>query len=212
MTKEKMTIHKALTELSIIDDRINKALNELSPVTAKKHASTKIDGIDIADFDENANSTYQKAVDLIKRRNAIKRAVVLSNAKTMVKINGVDYTVAEAIDMKNNGVENDINLMTRLSTLFNSCQEKCEYQNSTDLERRADAFITSIYGNKESANNAEANKAREDFIASNSYEIHDPLDVKKIIAELDEKTNAFMTEVDSVLSVSNALTEIEIEY
>lgn len=212
MTKEKMTIHKALTELSIIDDRIDKALLQLCPVIVKKHAATKVNGVDLNEFDENANSAYQKVTDLIKRRNALKRAVVLSNAKTIVKINGVDYTVAEAIDMKNNGIEHDVQLMNRLSGAYASCESTCQEQNSSNLERRADAFITSIYGNKESANNEEANKAREDFIASNSFEIHDPLDVRKKIDALEESTNAFMTEVDSALSVSNALTEIEIEY
>ena len=40
MTNEKMTVHKALAELKIIDDRINNAIVSGTYVIANKHSNT----------------------------------------------------------------------------------------------------------------------------------------------------------------------------
>lgn len=44
MTKETMTIHKALTELKVLDDRISKAILNSTFVTAKKNNQEKYMG------------------------------------------------------------------------------------------------------------------------------------------------------------------------
>lgn len=43
-------------------------------------------------------------------------------------------------------------------------------------------------------------------------ELIDPVGLEKRIEELDSMITAFMTEIDAALSVSNALTTIEITY
>ena len=53
---------------------------------------------------------------------------------------------------------------------------------------------------------------RADFITAQTYEIADPINVKAEMEKLDTKINAFLVDIDSALSVSNALTEITIEY
>lgn len=50
------------------------------------------------------------------------------------------------------------------------------------------------------------------YIKSNSMELIDPVGLEKRIEELDSMITAFMTEIDAALSVSNALTTIEITY
>ena len=97
--KETMTIHKALSELKTLGDRINSAMEEATFVVANKHSNAKIGGQSIAEFSQAAQQSLQSVMTLINRRNAIKRAVTRSNAETMVNINGKEYTVAEAIDM-----------------------------------------------------------------------------------------------------------------
>ena len=105
MTTEKMNIHQALVELKTLDKRIDSAIQEGEWVVANKHSNTKIGGIDLKDFVDNVKSRHQKVTTLIARAEAIKRAVVNSNAVTKVIIAGKEYTVAEAIDMKNHGIE-----------------------------------------------------------------------------------------------------------
>lgn len=105
MTTEKMNVHKALAELKILDDRIIKAINSVEACISNKHSNTKVKGVDIKVYTGVMKSSYDKATDLIKRREAIKRAVVLSNAVTKVTVADKEYTVAEAIEMKNHGMD-----------------------------------------------------------------------------------------------------------
>lgn len=212
-TIEKMTVHKALAELKLLDDRIDKAIAEGIYCAANKHSNDKINGIDIEDYKKLVQSRYDKATDLIRRRNAIKRAVVLSNAVTKVTIAEKEYTVAEAIEMKNHGVEFDKELLNTMHSRYEAAQIVIKEQNENDLEERANQYVTAIYGNKEGkTNTADIEKVKNDFITANQYELVDPLNILEKMETLEKKINDFMAEVDSTLSVSNALTEIEIEY
>lgn len=212
-TVETMTIHKALAELKILDGRIKKEIQNGLYCAANKHSNEKINGIPIDDFEKSVRGTYDKATDLINRRKAIKKAVVLSNAKTTVKISDVEYTVAEAIEMKNHGIELEALLINAMDKQYQQAQAEVNRQNGNNLEERADQYVTAIYGQKEGkTNSADIDKVRKDFLEANSYEIVDPINVPEKVEALREKIDAFMAEVDSALSVSNALTEITIEY
>lgn len=212
MTQETMTIHKALSELKLLDDRIQKAIAENIGCVANKHSNEKINGIPLEEYEILIQSRYDKANDLINRRKAIKRAVVLSNAVTKVKISDIEYTVAEAIEMKNHGVEFEKMLMNSLRFQYNNAQATIKKENE-NLEERADKYATELYGNKESkVNPVDVDKVKNDFLTQNSYELVDPLKVLEKIEDLEKKISDFMADVDSALSVSNALTEITIQY
>ena len=212
-TVETMTIHKGLAELKILDGRIKKEIQNGSYCAANKHSNDKINGIPIDDFKKSVRGTYDKVTDLINRRKAIKKAIVLSNAKTTVKIADVEYTVAEAIEMKNHGIELEALLINAMDKQYQQAQAEVNRQNGNNLEERADQYVTAIYGQKEGkTNSADIDKVRKDFLEANSYEIVDPINVQDKVEALRQKIDAFMAEVDSALSVSNALTEITIEY
>ena len=213
MTTETMTIHKGLAELKILDGRIKKEINSGSYCAANKHSNEKINGIPIQDFRKTVQGTYDKVTDLINRRKAIKKAIVLSNAKTTVKIADTEYTVAEAIEMKNHGIEFETMLINVMDMQYKQAQAEVNRQNGNNLEERADQYVTAIYGQKEGkTNSADIDKVRKDFLEANSYEIVDPINVQDKVEALRQKIDAFMADVDSALSVSNALTEITIEY
>lgn len=211
-TVETMSVHKALTELKTLDSRIDIAIAQPAFVAVKKHSSDNIQGLSVDKVIEGMQSAYKRANDLIARRNAIKRAVVLSNAATKVTIAGVEYTVAEAIDMKNHGLEGQKNLRDILRQQFNSCKNRADRENAT-IDSRADTYIKEMFGNTDMTKaGEEVKRSRKDFVTAQTVEFVDPLNVTKIIEELDDRINAFMVEVDAALSVSNATTEITIEY
>uniref|UniRef100_A0AAU8B7P1 Uncharacterized protein n=1 Tax=Dulem virus 39 TaxID=3145757 RepID=A0AAU8B7P1_9CAUD len=213
MTTEKMTVHKALAELKLLDSRIEKAIAEGIYCVANKHSNDKINGIALDEYTNIMKGRYDKATDLINRRKAIKRAVVLSNSVTRVNVAGTEYTVAEAIEMKNHGVEFDKMLLEAMQKHYKNAQMQINQENGKDLEERADLYVTAIYGQKEGkTNTADIEKVKSDFLAANQYELIDPIRVLDKIEELEKNINDFMAEVDSALSVSNALTEITIEY
>lgn len=213
MTTETMSVHQALAELKTLDARISKAINSLDCVAAKKHSSAQVNGISVESYEKNAKAAYNRAADLINRRNMIKRAVVLSNAMTKVTVVGTEYTVAEAIDMKNHGMEKLRSLMETINASYISAQRTCNSNNGINLEARADDYIKSLYGASDSKTQSEEiEKARNTFVENQTFELVDPLNVEKIVEKLNDRIDAFMTEVDSALSVSNAITNITITY
>lgn len=218
MTTEKMTVHKALAELKIIDDRIQKAVyNSDKPfVAAYKNGADKINGIAINDYSDAMKSNYQKVTDLIKRRNAMKRAVVLSNATTKVKIGDAEYTVAEAIEMKNHGMDGMKLLLHELTSQLNVTNRVLNENSGENLEEKAEQYVLSVLrAQGESADKVDTKQIqalRESYIENNAFEMLDPIGITGKIEEFDKMITEFETEVDSCLSVSNALTIIEFEY
>ena len=213
MTTETMNIHQALVELKTLDKRIESAIQEGDWVVANKHSNGKISGIDLKDWVENVKSRHQKVTGLIARTEAIKRAVVNSNAVTKVTIAGKEYTVAEAIDMKNHGIERLRALVRRLNHDYTMAKAAADRANGAELERRADDYVRTMIGNTDvKGMTEEIKRLRDEFIKAQTMELVDPIGVLKQIEILNEQINAFEINVDSALSVSNALTAIEVSY
>ena len=213
MTTETMNIHQALVELKTLDKRIESAANDGAWVIANKHSNSKISGIDVKDYVENTKSRYQKVTSLIARAEAIKRAVVNSNAVTKVTIAGREYTVAEAIEMKNHGIERKRSLVVKLNQDYTMAKAAADRANGAELERRADEYIRTMIGNTDvKGMTEEVKRMREDFIKAQTVELVDPIGVLKQIEQLSEEIAAFEANVDAALSVSNALTIIEVSY
>ena len=210
MTKETMNIHKALCELKILDDRISRAVDDCRYVGVTKIVSKRVGSQTVDEFCNSVKDGYKSAMDLIKRRQAIKTAVVKSNATTTVVIGGNTYTIAEAIEMKNHGLDGEKRMLRYMVSRLAEA-ESLIGRTRSDLESRADAFVRDQTGGKESKTE-DLLKMRQDYIAMQDVELVDPLHIRDIIKELDEKINTFMTEVDSALQTSNANTEITIEY
>lgn len=216
MTHETMTVHKALAELKIIDDRIRKAIDDCYYVRAVRSGTSKIDGVPTSTYTDMIKSGYQKANDLINRRNAIKRAVVLSNASTKVNIGGKEYTVAEAIDMKNNGMDYVRYLLSRMTQMYMIAKSKFNDNSGEEIERKANEYVAHILssqgGNVDKTDAKQIQALHDSYIANNEFVMLDPLDVGKKIEELDDMIAKFETDVDAALSTSNAITTIEVEY
>lgn len=216
MTTETMTIHKALAELKTMDARIASGVRGCTFAVANKHHNTKIDGATIDDYRKEQASKFQSISDLINRRNAIKGAVVLSNATTKVMINGHSYSVAEAIELKNNGMKGYMLLIEKMTSDLRLAITEINHRNGDDLQQRADAHIKNMYGNQADLKNltGEMREDRGNFIVQQSYDLVTPagMELKNLIEELNEQVQSFMIEVDAALSVSNAVTTITIEY
>lgn len=211
-TVEKMTIHKALCELKILDSRINNAISSARFCLANKHSNEKVNGVTVEEYQETMKASYNKASDLIRRREAIKRAVVLSNAKTIVKIGGKEYTVAEAIEMNNHGIDLKLQLKNAMKKQYDSAMTTIISKNSV-VDDKATEYVVGLFGQKESKTaNEEYEKARKSYIEANTMELIDPVNILEKIEALEVEIADFTTEIDSALSVSNALTEITVEY
>lgn len=213
MTTEKMTVHKALAEIKVMDDRIHTAIYSGVYCLANKHSNEKVKGVAVDDYRKVMQGCYDKVNDLIKRNESIKKAVVLSNAVTKVKIGDNEYTVAEAIWMKNHGIDNKAELLVRLQQQYNKAQAEILKNNGEELDKRAEQYVIGIYGSKEGKADTEAfEKTKKEFIKANQYELLDPIGILKVIEDLEKEIDTFKAEVDAALSTSNAITEIEVIY
>lgn len=211
MTTERMTIHEALSELKVLDKRIKQEIAATTFSTSNLHCNAKIYGVSIEEYKNAVKSKYDKITDLIKRRTAIKKAITNSNAITVVTIGEMSMTVAEAIEYKRSGIEFKRVLLEKVSKDYNTASLTTMTRNESLTDRATDN-IERTYGNKENVNKEALESAREKFIADNTYDMVDPIDSVKIMEKLSDEIDNFMSKVDSTLSVSNALTKIDIEY
>ena len=214
MIQEVMTVHKALCELKMLDKRINESIMSAEFCRANKHSNVKIDGGTIAEYEAAAVSKYQSTMDMIIRRDAIKRAVVASNAVTEVTIGGNRYTVADAVELRRHGLSYRRTLLQEMTLQLKRVRSTIEQKNGEELTRAADKMVEVYYGRQTDvkAITEEMKATREKFIEDNTYELLYPIRVENRILELDKEITAFETEVDSALSVSNSVTEITVSY
>jgi len=211
MTTETMTIHEALSELKMLDRRILRRIDETSFCTANKHSNSKINGHTIDEYKDGVTNAYQSIRDVIRRRAAIRSALSNSNAATKITVGGREYTIAEAIEMKKEGVSLLTYLQNEMSSCYNNAVRAIHMGND-ELSVNADRYVQNLYGSKDKANADDINKAREVFIVANTIDFIDPLDIQKELEALSEEIETFSHEVDSKISVSNALTTITISY
>lgn len=209
MEKQSMTIHRALSELKVIDKRISKNIQSLVPVGATKKDGLVNNYYKQQDFKDKAKSDLQSIQDLIKRKENIKSAIVRSNSETVVRIGGKTMTVSDAITMKSS-IELREELLKKLTSSFSEVSYTVEDINKR-VEDNAMKLAESALGKDNvKTSDKEAESIINTYKSSNSVSIIDPLKIDALIKTLSEEVENFQGEVDAVLSESNAITIIEV--
>jgi hypothetical protein len=208
---EKITITRALVERKTLMSRIEKAIQELTPVASA--VKGKIRHETITDFEDKAKTQYQSILDLIQRRLSIKQAIIKSNATTLVLINRKSLTVAEAIvlrdDIKKETHPSQI-LCKRLSTKFTTAAQNMELDNNT-MRRNLDELLKITF-KKDSTKvkEDEYNAVAKPYTENNESTLINPLKADVIAKQIEDDLAEFSQEVDICLTESNSRTEIEI--
>lgn len=212
MEKEKMTIHRALAELKLYDKKINKKINKLC-IIGSKQKNRKVDNFyDEEIFIKEAKSDYQSLIDLIERKEKIKKAIITSNANTKIKICGNEMTVSDAITKKLN-IEFEIHLLERLKATFRQVKGEILIKNENIRDtalKNAQMILSRDVEDKYKEDDQEVKKIMDSYITHHNYEFIDPLNIEDLIDKLENKIDNFNNEINYVLSESNALTTIEI--
>lgn len=212
-TTEKMSIHRCLAELKILDDRIKDAIEDGVFCQVNIEKNEKIEGLIVKDYiDTVINASYDKANDLIRRRDAIRMAVNNSNAITKVTVAGNEYTVATAIWLKQYGMDLKKKLLNQMKSQYSICRKKADVHNESRLAK-AEKYVLEMYGSKESKPDLKAiEEDKKKHMDANTMNILDPINIQEKINVLESEISNFLAEIDAALSVSNALTEVEITY
>lgn len=207
---EKMTITKGLGELKLLDSRISKAISSSNFVVAIQ-ADKKINGrLTKDEFNKIAESAKKSVDDLILRRENIKRAIVKSNATTLITIGGVEMTVAEAIEYKSSVAYNK-SLLSVLRDQLKSA-ELATARGNEQADEKANTVLTAAIG-KDGAKDAtqdQINLIYKPVYDRYKFEIVDPLGIGKLIQDMDKRIDEFESNVDIELQTSNSTTYIEI--
>lgn len=217
MTTETMTVHKGLCELKILDKRISTEISEAEFCICAKASAKKIKGMTPDEYKKNSESGYNRICDLIRRRDAIKQAISRSNASTNVTINDEEYTVAEAIYMNQSGVVLKQELLRTMKSRYNQVVSEVERSN-VQVGMKADDFARDYAtgkpekGNKPDVDSDDINSIHNDYYERNKFDIVTGIDMLAEIKKLESWIDSFKAEVDSALSVSNAITTITVTY
>ena len=212
METQKMTIHRALAELKLIDSRIEKAINVVEP-TGLMQKDKPVNGFYAKDdFEKDVKAKYQSVTDLINRKNSIKSAIVKANGTTNVVIGTKTMTIADAINFKT-VITVKKNLIARLTEKHNHVKAKFNQENekinNVALEN-AKIMIGKQGDDSVKPNDEDVKNIVEPFVKRNQYHLIDPLKIEELVVKLQSEVEEFEVEVDAVLSEINALTQIEI--
>lgn len=205
MNSQRMSITQALPELKLLEKRIDKVMQTIEGWCKVSHNGAPIDK---DKHKKETEAQLQSFTDLSKRRDAIKRAIILSNAVTKVKIGSWAGTVAEAIEYKSS-----IRIRREfLESMKNSLQSKREEfeRMKAQVDGRLERLLQSELGKDVKTNPETITALTNSFRENNKVELVDPLDLAAKVATLEEELDAFETNVDWVLSESNGKTTIEV--
>jgi high-affinity Fe2+/Pb2+ permease len=204
-----MTVTDALAELTLLEKRINSARavlddNTLVAVVEVGKVPTSFKSRD--DHAAKARAALQSVDALINRRRVIKRAIVLSNASTMISVAGQEMTVAEAIEMKNFIAYYEVVLNTMVSAYTRTRKEYEVAQ--ARVKERLDKLAMEVLG--KNAASEKYQSLADSFLAREGVELLDPTNLTEEIARRQTFIEDFKSTVDRVLSISNARTTIEV--
>lgn len=207
--KIRMTIHRALAELKLVDSKIEKSIGTIVPVGIYQRGK-KIDGhLTLEEFTAQAQAGYQSTIDLIRRKEAIKAAIVTANGKTIVKVAGKRMTISDAITMKTTIAFKKL-LVERLRTVLKDRIGQLNKANET-VKANEQALLKAALGKEQAeVKKTDIEAISKPFLEANEVHLHDPLKVQQKMDSLEKEISDFETEVDAVLSEVNATTFIEI--
>lgn len=216
MQNKTITVQQALNELKVIDKRISRKLDETTYaglVQQDKLVFPNNLGTDQNKFLELAKSTVDSVWDLITYRNALKGALLVSNATTFVTVGSKTMSVAQAIDLKtaNTSIKEaiyhlaeDLRIANDRGASINSRIDKELTERESDFLKgdsvKNDELITFL------RNEAEKKKATLLEPTVGGMTLTDF--VKAQIDSIED----FESNVDLVLTTSNVTTTITVEW
>jgi hypothetical protein len=208
---EKMTIHRALSELKLIDARIEKAVQAVEPVGLMQN-DKPVNGLYPKDaFEADTKAKFQSVTDLIDRKIKIKSSIVSVNGKTNVGVAGKSMTIADAITFKTVVLLKQ-SLVDALKVKYGKVKGKFltenEKINAVALEN-AKIMIGKQGDDKVKPTDDDVKAIVEPFVKRNEVHLVDPLGVESLIDKMQTEIDDFTAEVDAVLSEINAVTFIE---
>ena len=207
-----ITVTEGLTELKLLDARIDKAIVNANFCGAAKKSSDRIGAVSKETFKDRCKADFQSVTDLIKNHAELKSKIVLSNAITKITVNGVEMTRAEGIERKNS-IEYEQNLLHKMKLDYAAATTLVDKENKK-VDEKVDSLLTTLVG-KDSAKKLtteEQDAVVKPYRLQNEYEFVDQIDLYDKIQKLEADIDGFLSNIDSQLTLSNATSFIEVSF
>lgn len=207
-----ISVTRALTEVKHLNDRINRATSAQFVGNARGKDSFKVvlgNNQSVTDVESVFKQNLQSAIDLIARRDLLKRKIVESNSLTKIEVAGEIMSVSEAIEKKAS-IPYKNNLLASLRDQYRRVLTTAE-QHNAKLYQEIDNAVQQAYSNDKGKVDAEQYEAvAKPRLQRNEVSVIDSIEIQKVIDKLDQEISSFVSEIDFVLSESNAKTMIEV--
>lgn len=206
-----MTVTDALAELTLLEKRINSARTDLGNnnlITFVEIGQVPTGFKSREEYNSKARAALQRVDALIARRRTIKRAIVLSNATTMVSVANEEMTVAEAIEMKN-FIAYYEEVLNTMDSSYRTTLSKYQ-QAQAKVKERLDKLAIEVLGRNANTASDRYQSLADGFIAREGVELLDPVNLSEENERRQNFIEEFKSTCDRVLSISNATTTIEI--
>lgn len=206
-----ISITRALATLKSIDAKIVKQTERLDTVavTDGQGDFRKLVGKlgTIADFSAKAETQIQSLTDMLNTRDALKAAIIQSNAVTKITIGGKEVTVAQAIEQKRSIVLRQ-NLLAKVKSQVN-LGNALLVKRTAEFEGGLSVKLDTLLGRDRATKGEDVEGITKPLRERGEPSLLDPVGMVAYSEKLDTEIDDFLTEVDFALSESNARTEVE---
>ncbi|CCI88502.1 tail fiber protein [Yersinia phage phiR2-01] len=208
----RMSKTRALATIKSLEAKIRKATENTLMIAVgegKDHNRVVVGAaLAVEALSERIVTEFQSLQDMLAQRDAIKAALIKSNAETVVEIGSRSMTVAEAIEAKRS-MEFKAQLLANMRKQLHLGTSKYNAQKGqydAKYERLQDSMAM-----KDKRTSEDEVKMQLNLLELKSVPfLIDPLGLEALIKQHDEEYQDFATNVDFVLSESNASTFIEV--
>ena len=205
----KISLTRALKEVEVLEKRIAKSIEAANLVAAMRGKKLPTGYTSVEQIQTAVKGEYQAVVALIARRNLIKREVLKANSVTPVTIGNKVMTIAEAIDLRNNGIKLDLALLAKLKQEYAQVTRAIDAENQK-MEASIERMVEADLGKDKADKNAYDTIATP-YRTQHEAVLIDPLGMRTLILALQSEIEDFQLNIDFGLSEINARTEIEVD-
>lgn len=214
MSKQTISITRALVELKRYDARINQAISQGVFYALQKGQGTEAKVLSdtpmtVTTANEKINASFQSVDALIKNRQELKSAIVNSNATTTVEFRGENMTVASLIELKSS-----IKIREKyLQTLLQQRQTQNQKMNASNqaLEKDINTLLNTMFGTDK-----KVDQQQIDMVVKSQNDKHlvSPIGAtlfENKVKEIESLISDVKNELDFLLTEINSRTMIEVE-
>lgn len=215
-----MSVARALREVALISKRVKSVEGELNKaaiiavLVGEEGDQQVCFGNQVqkaADTDESKlKSNFQSILSLINYRDALRNAIIVSNATTTIRFQGTDYLIAELIEMRKNlSLYRALSQNARKELIFH---RKLWAELEQKFQERVQINAASIPASLSVEESKPLRQAIEDDVAKKMKPVLlDPNKLQSATEQLSDRIDWIESEMELAINESNMNTQIAVK-